>query len=263
MIAATEWWGDMRVLRCFGVTLAVAGALALGIGSAAADGPRPYLIGATDLQGQPDWTGFYIGGRLGGAWGDVGVSFAPPTGPALDSPNLSPSTFAGGVIGGGNLQTGNWVFGMELSFQGADLSESDTFGTVAGPAMFSSQFDWYGTIEGRIGYAFDHYLIFGKGGWAGSHANLEFQRGGASPVTASFDKFVDGWTIGGGVEFQAWGNFVFGLEYDYLTLDLNSGADCPLCIAGIPDFSGAPGIAGEANISSVMVRGSYLFRPED
>jgi outer membrane immunogenic protein len=252
----------MRGKRRFGTVCAVAGILALSAGGAAADGPRPYVIGATDLQGEADWTGFYIGGRLGGAWGDLNASYPAADGSVV-SGSHSPSSFAGGVIGGGNVQTGHWVFGVELSYQGADLSDSSTVSTGQGPAAFSSQLDWYGTVEGRIGYAWDHYLLFGKGGWAGSHVDLELVRGGANPITASFDKFVDGWTIGGGLEFQAWGNFVFGVEYDYMTLNLNAGADCPLCIAGIPDYSGAPGVSGEDKISSVMVRGSYLFRPED
>ncbi len=52
--------------------IAAAAALVLiGAGSAIADGPRPYVIGATDLQGETDWTGFYIGGKLGGAWSDI------------------------------------------------------------------------------------------------------------------------------------------------------------------------------------------------
>jgi hypothetical protein len=43
---------------------------------------------------------------------------------------------------------------------------------------------------------------------------------------------------------------------------LSNSPDCPLCIVGIP--GGAPSsITGDADISSVMVRASYLLFPED
>jgi outer membrane immunogenic protein len=252
----------MRGKHRFGIAVAVAGAVALYAGSAAADGPRPYLIGATDLQGEPDWTGFYVGGKLGGAWGDVSPTFQNST-TAL-TPSLTPSGVAGGVIAGGNLQTGHWVFGIEGSFQGIGFSQSAA--GVSGPGStteFSTESNWLGTVEGRIGYAFNRYLVFGKGGWAGSNVNVQLERTGANAVTAVSDKFVDGWTIGGGLEYQLWGNFVIGMEYDYVTLNLSTTSDCPLCIAGIPDFSGAPGISGDGTMNQVMVRASYLFRPED
>ena len=38
--------------------------------------------------------------------------------------SFSPSSFAGGVIGGGNLQMGNWMFGLEASFLGMGLNET-------------------------------------------------------------------------------------------------------------------------------------------
>jgi hypothetical protein len=57
-----------------------------------------------------DWNGFYVGGKLGGAWGDadwhqVIPSDFDPTG-VIGNTTLSSSGVAGGVFGGANLQIG-------------------------------------------------------------------------------------------------------------------------------------------------------------
>ena len=77
-------------------------------------------------------------------------------------------------------------------------------------------------------------MVFGKGGWAGSNATLKVtSTHPAHGGTASFSEFVDGWTIGGGVEYAAWNSVIIGIEYDYVALSLNSGGSCPLCDAGL------------------------------
>jgi outer membrane immunogenic protein len=254
---------DLRSVGAAAALLLIAGSGAMADG-----GPRPYLVGATDLQGEPDWTGFYIGGRLGGAWSDINwtqdlsVFSAAGAVPPGTEVSFGPSGVAGGVFGGGNLQVGHWVFGAELTYSGVDLSESITSPFFPATDMFTTKIDWIGTIEGRIGYAFNHYLVFGKGGWAGSKASLTLANS-ATGVTASTDEFVDGWTIGGGIEAFVWDRLVVGVDYSYVRLSLSNSPDCPLCIAGLPLFSGPQSISGDADISSVMVRASYLFFPED
>jgi outer membrane immunogenic protein len=81
--------------------------------------------------------------------------------------------------------------------------------------------------------------------------------------TATSEEFVDGWTLGGGAEIITWGNLILGLEYDYVNLNLSSASSCDLCVIGIPLGGGPQAIAGDATISSVMVRASWLFNPED
>ena len=72
---------------------------------------------------------------------------------------------------------------------------------------------------------------------------------------------VDGWTIGAGVEHLCWSNIVLGLEYDYVTLNLSNTPSCPLCNSGIVTGGTPSSITGDANISSVMLRASYLVPP--
>ncbi len=248
---------DMRGNRHVARRLVAAGALALSAHGALADG-TPGIIGPTDLQNQPDWTGFYIGGKLGGAWSNVEWTHNLADFPTT-SASVSPDGFAGGVIGGGNVQVGRWVFGAEVSFSGMDLSQTSQPNATD---TFKAEISWLTTIEGRIGLSFDNYLVFAKGGWAGGNAKLEMVTTSGTPATATETQFADGWTIGGGVELLCWSNVVLGLEYDYLDLSLSTAASCPLCDDGILAGTG-PAITGDATMSSVMLRASYLFPHED
>ena len=92
------------------------------------------------------WAGPYLGGNLGYAWGDVHNNSAKPSG------------LSGGIQGGYNWQSGPMVYGLEgdLQITGAN----DTFA----PYKFSNP--WFGTVRGRIGYAFNNVLFYGTGGLA-------------------------------------------------------------------------------------------------
>ena len=246
---------------------ATAIALALATTYAAADGIPGVVM--TDSQYLTDWSGIYIGGKLGGAWSDLNWSpdldvFTSGGAVAPNTPiNFSPNGIAGGIIGGANLQLGQWIFGAELSFSGTGFSQTVTSPFFPATDTFSTELNWLGTVEGRIGYSWDRVMVFGKGGWAGSNATLKVNsthpgHGG----TGSISEFVDGWTIGGGIEYAVWNSVIIGLEYDYVTLNLTSNGSCPLCDAGIPDTTPSA-VAGGATISAVMLRASYLFMPED
>ena len=72
-----------------------------------------------------------------------------------------------------NWQTGPFVLGVETDIQGADISDNQTV-TIA-PYLFApnsisvttnSKLDWFGTVRGRIGVAWDRLLIYATGGYA-------------------------------------------------------------------------------------------------
>ena len=214
---------------------ATAIALALATTYAAADGIPGVVM--TDSQYLTDWSGIYIGGKLGGALERLqladGCSMCSTHGGRGCAPNtpidFSPSGVAGGIIGGANLQLGQWIFGAELSFSGTGLSQSVTSPFFPATDTFSTELNWLGTVEGRIGYSWDRVMVFGKGGWAGSNATLKVNSTHpAHGGTASTSEFVDGWTIGGGIEYAVWNSVIIGVEYDYVSLSLTSGGTCPI-----------------------------------
>src|SRR6516162_1152408 len=121
-----------------------------------------------------NWTGFYIGGNLGGAWasGTLTDNF---TGASLTGNNS-------GFIGGGQIGY-NWqvspqfVLGVEWMFDGTSISNSGRQVTVAVPTDLvfpthvlqgSAHTNWVSTLAARFGYAANNWLFYGKagGGWA-------------------------------------------------------------------------------------------------
>ena len=248
-----------------------AAAVMLAPMSATADGIPGVVM--TDSQYVTDWSGFYIGGKLGGAFSssinwtqDVNV-FSASQG-AVAAPNtpldFSPNGIAGGFVGGANLQLGQWIFGAEVSFSGTDLSQKTTSPFFPATDTFSTTLDWLLTVEGRIGYTWDRVMVFGKGGLAATDATLKVTS--SSPLhggTASVTEFAKGWIVGGGIEYAACNSVILGIEYDYISINLSKGGDCPLCDAGLTIDSAPSAVGGDAKMSAVMLRASYLFMPED
>ena len=112
-----------------------------------------------------------------------------------------------------------WVVGIEGAASGGNISKTTTFATtVAEPgddtATFRSTTDFLASITGRIGYAFDRWLVYGKGGVA-----LVGDRYHAQDVDGFY--FFDatenriGWTAGAGVEWAFTPEWSVKLEYDY------------------------------------------------
>jgi outer membrane immunogenic protein len=163
-----------------------------------------------------NWTGFYVGANLGGAW-------------ASDSINdrftgASAGFSTGGFIGGGqlgyNFQAGNFVFGAEWVLDGAPLTTS---GSLGRSLVASADTSWVTGLAARFGWGFDKYLWYGKagGGWGKDRATLANVRNGAQ-VNASN---TSGLLWGTGIEYAFAPNWTGKLEYDYLgmnTWKLNS-----------------------------------------
>ena len=157
------------------------------------------------------WTGFYAGVNGGYGWTSDSSNFQPEGG------------FGGGQIGY-NWQGGfgfgqAWVFGVEADFQGADISDN-AFGV-------KSQLNWFGTVRGRLGYAFDRTLVYATGGFA--YGEVETKVPGFSQSDTQ-----TGYVVGGGVEYKINPSWSLKGEYQFISLDAS-------------DASGAGSLAGFSN----------------
>ena len=158
--------GTMR--RGLRVLLGLAGAAMFGGAALAADMGRPVYKAppAGALPVSYDWTGFYVGGHVGYGWADKSWT---------DAFGLGTSHTADGFLGGGqvgfNYQINQFVLGVEGDVSWANLKGDSTqvFGLAAPVTQgFNSEVDWTATLTGRLGFAFDRWLVYGKGGaaWA-------------------------------------------------------------------------------------------------
>ncbi len=191
----------------FIMVFALTSALTLMVMSAnAADIYRPGPGGYKDGPAYVgvDWSGFYVGVNGGYGWTantDSAVGDLNPAG-----------GFAGGQIGynwQGGLGFGrSWVFGIEADIQGADISDRDVFGDRA-------RMDMFGTVRGRMGYAFGPTLVYGTGGFA--YGNVE---NGVPGFKVS--ETQTGYVVGGGVEYKLNPAWSVKAEYQFLSLDASS-----------------------------------------
>src|SRR5947209_1069151 len=98
------------------------------------------------------WTGFYLGGHLGAAWGtDKTVDLDDFITQGMKTSN---NTNASGVYGlqtGYNWQLGNVVVGVEADLGSMDLNHSTT--DRFGDTIQSLNSGIYGDLTGRLGYS--------------------------------------------------------------------------------------------------------------
>jgi outer membrane immunogenic protein len=169
-----------------------------GIASAqAAD--LPYRSRAPYTVNQPlngySWAGPYLGGTLGYEWGSVSNTTAKPSG------------VVGGATAGYNWQSGQIVFGLEGDLQGT--AADDRF------ANYKFSNPWFGTVRGRVGYAFNNVMVYGTGGLA--FGSLQAEMNGLQQSQTSA-----GWTVGAGAEVGIYQNWTAKIEYLYVDLSSNS-----------------------------------------
>jgi outer membrane immunogenic protein len=179
-----------------------------------------------------NWTGWYVGLNVGGSFGragDTSTYGAPPV------PFTSTSSNLDGVIGGGqigyNLQSGNWLVGLEADIQGTSERGSAnttlfvpgigcTFAPCGSLAALNDteKLPWFGTVRGRLGVlASPTWLFYVTGGLAfGEIRSNETLTVAGTPAINNFDTTRAGWTFGGGVEAALGGNWSAKLEYLYL-----------------------------------------------
>jgi outer membrane immunogenic protein len=204
-------------------SLAVAG-LIVGGPTKAADLPEkapppPVMVP------QFNWTGFYLGGNLGGGWTNANIT---DTMTSLGFGTGTHSSFLGGGQVGYNYQFGsNVVIGGEWFIDG--ITNNNNNALVVSSPLFafraSANAKWVSTVTGRLGFTgpgWDRWLIYGKGGggWVGYNVQTTDLSTGLS--AGSFNTTQTGWVGGGGIEWAFAPNWTAKLEYQYLGLSMHS-----------------------------------------
>jgi outer membrane immunogenic protein len=192
----------MHTVRYRSLCLAIIGAaVTVPLGANAADiyrAPAPTTYAPPPPIVQPNtWAGFYVGVNGGYAWGagDDDTSRGDVSG-----------GFGGGQIGY-NFQSGNFVYGLETDLQAGQITgKSDDYAS-------KETTDWFGTLRGRLGYAFGNTLLYGTGGFAYGGVNQKLTY---ADVLFSNDDTRTGWTAGAGIEYKVSGNWSLKGEYQYV-----------------------------------------------
>jgi len=219
-------------MRLIASALIAATSLSVGLGQAAlaADLPQRPVYNppaAVVAAPAPTWTGCYVGGNAGIAFGRAQIT-ALNSGAGVSGTN---SGFAGGGQVGCDYQfAGGFVIGARDMFDGTSLKSSGTFAT--GPfagGVGNSNTQWFNTATARIGYTVvPAGLIYLQGGGAWSRTSQNITVGGVQTGQLANNK--GGYVIGGGFEYKFARNWSTFLEYNYMNFGTNSGTT----VTGLP-----------------------------
>ncbi len=231
--------------------MVLAGAMVIGCGAAAADGPRY------------NWSGLYFGGTVGAAIADFKGDYV--TTPTLNHHDARSTNPIYGVTAGLQQQWGQFVLGVEASYSdlgGASASKKGaSSGCLGGvPALLSdcrAEAGTLFTIGPRIGYApSNQWLLFATGGYATAQVNTQvINRATGAEIGASGLR-QNGLFFGGGVDYAIAPNWTLGLEYQHVSLHSGRHFDT--------HFGGCCTVTAEtrdmkADFDIVRLRGSYKF----
>jgi len=170
-----------------------------------------------------NWSGFYIGGNLGAAW-NSGGSVSDTFGSTFSGSGQT-TKFVGGAQVGVNYEfRERFVIGAEAMFDWLPNTTNTvnvTNGTNTASATLNSR--WLTTATGKLGYAWDTVLFYGKAGgaWVGSdNPNLTVNGLGTTLSSSTTNNF--GWTAGVGIEWAFAGPWSARVEYDFIGLQNRS-----------------------------------------
>jgi outer membrane immunogenic protein len=223
------------------------------------------------------WTGFYIGGNGGYAWGKSDVSttvasagnyFVPSDVSQIASSGqgtIHPNGGTGGIQAGYNWQAGNFVYGAEVDFDALSLSASRSITTqyISAPGTFftinqSVKTDWLFTARPRVGWASDTWLFYATGGLAVTelkYNNIFTDTFAPAFENGSISKTKAGWTVGGGVEYGLTRNWSVKAEYLYMDFGNVSSTG----VVSTPGFAGAS-LNNSADLKTNIVRAGINYR---
>jgi outer membrane immunogenic protein len=157
-----------------------------------------------------NWTGFYVGGHIGGAFSSDNNFSGLATG------NNGNGRFLGGLQVGADWQFApNWVLGAQGQYSWIGGNVGAVF---PGGLAYTNRQRGLGSVTGRIGYTWGPGLVYVKGGYAYSDNNESVTLAGASIPFTTVGDHRNGYTVGAGIEYMfapswtAFGEYQF---YDF------------------------------------------------
>ncbi|SCW35550.1 outer membrane protein [Ancylobacter rudongensis] len=230
-------------MRIKSLLLGTVAAAALAVPAFAAD--MAYPVKAAPIAYVPvfSWTGVYIGGNVGYAWGDGSAPwnnylayYYSGYDSAAASGGSDPTGWFGGAQIGYNYQLeNNVVLGAEADFNFGAMEDRLNYTAVdLGDPTFQdlgtidTKIESFGTVRARIGYSMDRFLPYVTGGLA--WGNVKVSESWTSYTDGTLDGFggasrsetLWGWTLGGGLEYAVTDNWSVKAEYLYVDLgDIN------------------------------------------
>lgn len=237
----------------------VLGAMALPIAAAGSISQPSVAIAQT----AGTWTGAYVTGSVGGAWGSSS-QHDNGFGTTIFTIGDGHYNISGPLAGGGfgyNWQSGQWVAGLETDLSWADIKGHGI--CEAALETCGTKVEALGTVRGRLGVVLGGLpsyssmptkaapvvvargpLLYAAGGFAYGRVH-----GFDDFTPSSGTKWYTGWTVGGGIEWALPDNWSAKIEYLYVDLGKKDLFDI---VPGTPE-------SVSAKMNVVRVGLSYKF----
>ncbi len=177
------------------------------------------------------WTSCYAGGHAGGGWANTDVTdpvqlvqdgfLGLGTTVGVTTVSTDPTGYLiGGQFGCDYQFFAGAVVGLEGAVSGGNIKGTTTvplpLGFPGDSAAVKSQADIITSATVRLGYGWDRWLLYARGGaaWIGDKYSVvgTFQGTG---FDFEGNDLRTGWTVGAGAEWAVWDYWSVRLEYDY------------------------------------------------
>ena len=236
---------------------ALAATSLLGSAAVAADLSPCTYTKAVPVDPGYNWSGFYVGINAGYGVGSAPASLdlnAVEQGriqSGFDNPlpsTLRPEGFVGGGQAGFNLQSGNFVAGLEADLDYSNLRKTDaaTGAPMGGGTLtttVATSLDWFGTVRARLGVLpVNNVLLYATGGLAYGSVRTTTTGSNLAAIncvgihiycaTGTTSGISAGWTAGAGIEYGFAPNWTLKAEYLYLDLGNRSVTFADQGVAG-------------------------------
>lgn len=171
-----------------------------------------------------NWSGIYGGASIGWEHNSADYVLTNPIPATIPPASMSNDE---GILGGHlgvQYQLSKVVLGIEGAgvgnFGSGNASKSNCYATGAGGTC-QVHTNALTTIGGRLGWAWNDWLVYGTGGWARAGVSSNFiQNSGV--VFDNTNSTNSGWYVGGGVDYVlnkgSFADLIAGLEYQHVDL---------------------------------------------
>ncbi len=226
---------------------------------------RPVAPAFTSPVAVQNWTGAYLGGNIGYAFGGSekaqtigtpGFVGLIPGGIVPGQLKLRRDSVVGGAQAGYNFQAGRVVFGLEADIQALNAGKQATFtgNPVLGTPLTTrakSELSYLGTVRGRVGFLpADNLLLYLTGGLAyGGVKSSASVNGVLAPGLSwngSRNETQVGYALGAGAEYKLNANWSVKGEYLFYDLGRQTVRTTPNAAAA----AAVPGVAYDARIKT-------------
>lgn len=211
------------------------------------------LVALATPASSADWTSVYLGTEISG--GQVYIHSVRNSGSSLFPVGFTERTDESGTpvgfTAGADSQFKWLVVGIIGSWQEANMNGVTRIDSPLVKGYYVIQprdTDWLGDISGRIGFAWDRLLFYGKGGagWRRFDESAFDDTYNKNNVLISAAQSLPntqfGYVVGGGIEWQPARTISIKVEFDWYNFGAQP-SEPTTCISGSKCTTGAAGIA--------------------